>query len=88
MRLRIHWTPTSVLHIERHGISPKDVHAVITGWYVVTRTGTRRRLIGSTADRILTVIVEPSRLEAGSYEVVTARPSSRREKRLFRKERR
>lgn len=86
MRVRLHWTPSSIAHIERHGVYREDVDALIRGHYLVRRVGGRYRLIGSTFGRTLTVFVEPSSEEPGSYEVVTVRGSTAREKRLIRKE--
>ncbi len=72
-------------HIARHGVSLDEVVEVVSGDYVYIRgRGDRWLLIGKTEQaRFLTVVVgeRPGR---NTYGLVTARPSSREERSLYR----
>lgn len=73
-------------HIARHQVSPEEVEEVCHGNPLVL-TGHMARLIviGPTAEgRMVAAILAPE--EAGVYYPVTARPASRKERALYRRE--
>ncbi|MBI4318186.1 MAG: BrnT family toxin [Chloroflexi bacterium] len=81
---RLVWDPFNVAHIARHAVVSEEVEAVCQGDPVV-ETGKQGRLLvfGPTrAGRILTVVLDATET-AGVYYVVTARPASRRERRIY-----
>jgi uncharacterized DUF497 family protein len=82
----LHWDETNVEHIARHGLDPEEVEEVcLDQTTLFTRAGRRRyQAIGQTAaGRYLTVFLD--HLGAGRYYPVTARPSTERERRLWRR---
>lgn len=70
-------------------LHPDEVEEVCHGEYIVRQTyDDRLLLIGPTlSDRMLTVILEPTK-KVGTYYPVTARPASKKERRLYTNERR
>ena len=83
---RLLWDPWNVGHMARHQVSPEEVEEICQGNPLVL-TGYLARLIvlGPTAEgRIVAVVLAPQ--EAGVYYPVTARPASRRERALYRRE--
>ncbi|MEX2160268.1 MAG: BrnT family toxin [Dehalococcoidia bacterium] len=85
---RLTWDAWNVSHILRHGVSPDEVEEVCNGQHVVRETYQRRLiLIGPTlARRMLSVVLEPEAGQGDAYYPVTARPASRRERRIYRDE--
>lgn len=77
------WDDSNVAHIARHEVVPEEVEDVCHDAPIVSETyAGRLRVIGRTArGRILTVILAPE--SEGAYYVVTARPASRKERRLY-----
>lgn len=82
---RLIWDPWNVGHIARHGVRPQEVEEVRHSPFVTRATYSNRiLLIGHTHDeRTLAVILAPTEDE-NEYYVVTARPASRKERRLYR----
>ena len=78
------WDGRNTAHIKRHDVVPDEVEEVCNGRFVVLQGYAGRFIIvGLTlADRMLSVVLAP-RYHQGYY-VVTARPASRRERRLYR----
>ncbi|MBI2940112.1 MAG: BrnT family toxin [Chloroflexi bacterium] len=72
-------------HIAHHQVSPEEVEEVCHGQPMTSATYQGRiRVVGPTsAGRMLTVILAPRGQEQGVYYPVTARPASRRERRIF-----
>lgn len=83
---RLVWDAWNVTHIARHEVIPDEVEEICHGEHI-EREAYRGRimLIGSTGDRrVLAVVLEP--VDENSYYPVTARPASRRERRIYQKE--
>ena len=80
---RLIWDPWNVRHIERHGVTLREVEEVCAGTFTPSQSYAGRiLLVGSTNEsRILAIVVEPQ--SSGVYYVVTARPASRRERRRY-----
>ncbi len=80
---RLIWEPSNVTHIARHQVIPEEVEEACHGeHYTDEGKKGRVRLIGpTTSGRILAVILDPEE-EEGVYYPVTARPASRKERRL------
>jgi len=80
---RLVWDPGNVAHIARHQVTPEEVEDVCHGDYILGEAHTGRLLlIGPTqAGRMLAVVLEPEAEE--TYDVVTARPADRKERRLY-----
>lgn len=84
---RLTWDNWNMAHIARHGVIPEEVEEVCHGDYVV-RQGYKNRiiLVGPTRTRkMLAVMLESE--GGGVYYPVTARPASRRERGIYRRER-
>ena len=83
---RLVWDPGNVAHIARHGVSPEEVDHVCQGEHIGRDAyGGRLLLIGPTdAGRLLAIVLEPLGEEA--YYPVTARPASRKERRIYERE--
>jgi uncharacterized DUF497 family protein len=81
---RLSWDEWSEAHIARHDVLPDEVEAAChSDPYTDEGKKGRIRLVGPTnAGRILAVILDPED-EAGVYYPVTARPASRKERRLY-----
>ncbi|MDO8690641.1 MAG: BrnT family toxin [Dehalococcoidia bacterium] len=80
---RLIWDAWNVPHIALHDVTPGEAEEVCQGPYIIRGAYKGRvMLIGPTGTgRILAVILEPE--AAGIYYPVTARPASRRERRLY-----
>ena len=80
------WNPANVAHIARHGVTFREVQEVCEGRYIVGQGHSERFIvIGPTlARRMVAVILEAS--YERMYYVVTARPASRGERRIYREE--
>jgi len=79
----LRWDTWNENHIARHQVTRDEVEEVCRGPYI-TREGYSGRIIvigPSTAGRILAAILEP--VGGGVYYPVTARPASRKERRLY-----
>ncbi len=80
---RLRWDPGNVAHIARHQVSPDEVEQVCHGEHIehVASAG-RVMLLGiSGAGRMLAVVLEAE--SGGVYYPLTARPASRKERRLY-----
>ena len=85
---RLVWDPENVAHIARYDVVPEEVEQACHG-HPVTQAGKRDRLLvfGPTdAARMLTLVLDATEV-SGVYYVVTARPASRRERRIYANER-
>jgi uncharacterized DUF497 family protein len=80
---RLLWDPGNVAHIARHAVGPEEVEQACHGEPIVREAyGGRLMLIGPTAaDKMLAVVLEPA--GEGTYYPVTARPASRKERRIY-----
>ncbi|MBI4317159.1 MAG: BrnT family toxin [Chloroflexi bacterium] len=80
---RLIWDPWNVAHIADHQVIPEEVEEVCHGRPMTSTTlEDRLRVVGPTlAGRMLTVILAAK--EEGVYYLVTARPASRKERRLY-----
>jgi hypothetical protein len=85
---RLIWDAWNVAHIARHAATPEEVEEVCQGEPLVQAGYEGRSLvIGPTlAGKMLTIVIDPEP-EDGVYYVVTARPTSRRERALYQHER-
>jgi uncharacterized DUF497 family protein len=83
---RLIWDPGNVGHIARHQVTPEEVEEVCHGDPILRQAyGGRIMLIGLTsAGRFVAVVLDPAGDDA--YYPVTARPASRKERRLYRDE--
>lgn len=84
---RLIWDAWNVAHIGRHEVTPEEVEEVCHG-EPLARLSYRNRiiLIGPTdAGRMVAVVLEP--VGRSGYYPVTARPASRKERRLYYQER-
>ena len=79
---RLLWDPWNVQHIARHSVTPAEVEQVCESAFIARRSYAGRiLLIGPTyANRVLVVVLEP--VDESSHYVITARPASRKERRL------
>ena len=77
------WNDWNKNHIAIHAVTFDEVEEVCKGQPIPSETyGGRVRLIGATKKgRMLTVILAPK--GEGAYYTVTARPASRKERRLY-----
>lgn len=82
------WDVWNVNHIARHGVVPTEADEVCSNAVIIRQSyADRIVVIGPTnAGRMLTVILEPLDPDTKTNYVVTARPASRRERRLYREE--
>ena len=85
---RLSWDAWNVPHVLRHNVSPDEVEGVCHGEHLVRETYKGRLvLIGPTlARRMLAVVLEPTSEGRDVYYPVTARPASRKERRIYRNE--
>lgn len=83
---RLVWDPGNVAHIARHQVGPKEVEEVCHGDPLVQQGNVGRTvLVGPTAaGRMLEVVLDPE--GNGVYYVVTAHPTSRRDRALYQQE--
>lgn len=84
---RLRWDPGNVAHVARHGVSIEDVEAACHSEPVVQQGyGGRVLVFGPARDgRLLTIVLEPE-MEEGTYDVITARRASRRERVVYHQE--
>ena len=85
---RLVWDEWNEQHIARHECIRDDVEeACHSDAYIDEGKKGRLRLLGLTnSGRLIAVILDPED-EPGTYYVVTARPASRKERRLYQQER-
>lgn len=78
------WDSWNRAHIARHDVTRKDVEEVCTGRFIILPSYAGRFMVvgQNLAGRALTAVLEPD--TDGMYYVVTARSSSRRERRIYR----
>ena len=83
---RLFWDAWNVAHIARHGVIPEEAQEVCRGPFIARQSYAGRiLLVGPTfSSRMLAVVLEP--LDDAIYYVVTARPASRKERRLYQEE--
>jgi uncharacterized protein len=83
---RLIWDNWNITHIARHDVVPEEVEDVCSANPAVFQTYQNRLLVvGMTRHRrVLGVVIDP--VGDGAYYVVTARPASRRERRLYQEE--
>lgn len=81
------WDTWNVAHIARHEVTREEVEEVCHGPYIHREAYKRRIMVvgPTTSDRMLAIILEPVDIQ-GVYLPVTARPASRRERRLYQEE--
>ena len=81
------WDEWNREHVARHGVTERDVLTACLGPHHTGGSYNGRiRLIGlDTVGSMVTVILSPQE-EQGIYYVVTARPASRKERRVYRQE--
>ena len=82
---RLIWNEWNTAHIARHKITPDEVEEICHGDDVLVQKGHTGRLliIGlAKVNKMITVIIDPEP-EEGVYYVVTARSSSKRERKIY-----
>ena len=81
---RLIWDDWNVAHIARHGVTPEDVEEVCQGSYLVRQTYEGRLMVigPNAAGNLLSAILAPEGDD--TYYVVTARPSAKKERRIYR----
>ena len=79
------WDEWNIEHIARHGVKPEEVEQVCQGKHLADKWKNKTyRIIGQTENgRYLTVFLAPRTRQ--NYYPVTARDSTLREKREFKK---
>ena len=82
------WNTWNVNHIARHGVVPAEVTEVCSNAVLIRQSYANRIVVigPSNAGRMLAVILEPMDPDTKTNYVVTARPASRQERRLYREE--
>lgn len=81
------WDEWNIAHIARHQVIPKEVEEVCSSDPVI-QTGKKGRLLvyGLTyAGRMVTVVLDPEP-EEGMYYPVTARPTAKKERKIYEQE--
>ena len=84
-KIKLEWDEWNTNHIAKHGVSRKEVEEAIRDPRAKMRKISKNRyaLIGSAWGRILTVFLDF--LEGGRYYVVTARDSTAKEKKIYKR---
>ena len=85
---RLIWESWNIQHIDRHRVTPEEVEEVCRGKPITSQTyGGRIRVVGPTQrNRMITVILAPTSTKR-TYYPVTARPSDRKERRIYEQQR-
>ena len=82
----IEWDRKSSDHIYRHNISEKEVENAVNGRILIRDTSRKeeklKEVIGESYERILFIVLK---LYGNRYKVITARDTTRAEKRLYMK---
>ncbi len=85
---RLHWDEWNRAHIERHGLTPREVEEAIFNRPTVRRSYKNRFVVvGPTlADppRMITAVIGEDPNQPGVYYPFTAHPASRTERRRYR----
>ena len=83
---KIIWEKQNIEHIKKHSVTKEEVEIISQNFKYHEKTyGGRYLVVGRSGVRIISIIVR--RLGTGTYYVVTARDSDRRERRkLYDKE--
>lgn len=83
---RLVWDPGNIAHIARHQVTPREVEEACHGEHILRMAyGGRIMVIGPTnAGDMIAVVLEPVGDDA--HFAITARPASRKERRLYREE--
>ncbi|MEZ4667875.1 MAG: BrnT family toxin [Anaerolineae bacterium] len=78
------WDNWNVAHIARHQVTQEEVEEVCQGEVVVLDAKKGRLMVAglTTANRFISVVLDPE-LQEGVYYPVTARSSSRKERRHY-----
>jgi len=81
---RLIWDEWNVAHVARHGVTPVEVEEVCQGSYLVRQTYQGRLMVigPNAAGNLLSVILAPE--GEGAFYVVTARPSAKKERGIYR----
>jgi uncharacterized DUF497 family protein len=82
---RLIWDEWNITHIARHGVTPAEVEIVCQGDFILLK-GKKGRLVVigfNQVERMLAVVLDPEPEGTGVYYPVTARPASRKERRLY-----
>lgn len=74
----IAWDEETLEHIARHGIKREDVEKVFDGRVYLRRSGEEYHVIGKAPDKYIFMIVN-----FGKHKLITARPATDEEKRLY-----
>ena len=82
---RLDWDEWNLGHIRKHAVRPEEAEEVFGSRPVVRETYKQRlQLIGLTlSGRMLTVVIGPVPHQPGAYYVFSARPASRKERKLY-----
>lgn len=85
---RLVWDEWNATHILRHDVTLEEVEQVCNSEPVVQKAKKGRYLVyGLTrSGRMITVVLDPEP-EEGVYYPVTARPTSKKERKIYREER-
>jgi uncharacterized DUF497 family protein len=83
------WDDWNREHIAKHGMSQRDVEALVAGDPAVRQPYKYRlQLIGPTRNgAIVAVVIGPVSNRPGWYDTFSARPASRSERRFYREQR-
>ena len=84
-KINLVWDDWNVDHIAKHGVSVEEVEEAVRDPRAKMRKLSKNRyvLIGSAWGRILTIFLDP--IGKWKYYVVTARDSTEREKRIYKR---
>jgi len=82
---RLIWDAWNIAHIGRHNVNPEEVEAICRSKNLLNKWKNKTyRVIGQTEDgRYLTIFLSPR--DRQNYYPVTARDSTEKEKKSFRK---
>ena len=86
---RLDWDEWNLEHIAKHGITQGDVEATIKGPAIAQVTYKNRYLVIGPASegRFVSVVIGPDPQDPTAYYIFSARPASRKERRLYRQQR-
>lgn len=82
----LNWTPSNVAHIAKRGIQPRDVEDVCQAAHIVRQGYDQRIMIIGPNRRYRMIAVVLDAKGDGVYHPITARPASRRERKLYSEE--
>ena len=80
----LEWDNFNKEHIKKHDVTPQEVEEAIQGEILVLQAKKGRFFIVGTTEenRALSIVLAPKHPQ-GTYYPVTARPASRKERKLF-----